>query len=369
MAQTKTILTQFSANRSQYMNWAKLHSGARFNLATSGLDNLSLRDLDFKLEDLELTGSDRYGYPPLLEAIATRLKVGKESVVTATGTSLANHLAMAVLVNPGDEVLIEQPAYEPLIALAGYLGARIQRFARRFENNFAIEPAEIERSLTPQTRLIVITNHHNPSGALVSEGTLQQVGSLAKSVNARVLVDEVYSESMFTERPRTALHLGPQFVSTSSLTKAFGLSGLRCGWIIAEPELARDIWLLNDLFGVNAAHVAERLSVAAFNQLDRIALKARDRIERNRKLLNQFLDTRADLETYRPETGTIMFPRLTRATPEKFFTLLREKYETSVVPGRFFEMPEHFRIGLGGTTENLTEGLKRLDAALDDLSR
>jgi len=361
------MTAQREAHASDYMQWAKTRSRARFNLATSGLDNLELNDLNVSLSDLELTGSDSYGYPPLLTAIAKRLNVHTDSIVTATGTSLANHLAMAAIINPGDEVLIEQPSYEPLLALARYLGANIRRFPRRFEDSFAVLPDEIEKNISPNTRLIVITNHHNPSGVLTNEKTLREVGELAQRVNARVLVDEVYLESMFDRRPATALHLGPQFITTSSLTKAFGLSGLRCGWIVAEPALAREIWLLNDLFGVNAAHPAERLSVCAFEQLDRISANAGARLETNRALLNEFLDTRDDLGTVRTGSGTIMFPRVRQESSESLCRLLNEKYETSVVPGSFFEMPAHFRIGLGGSTEALVEGLQRLGAALDEL--
>ncbi len=361
------MTAQREAHGSDYMNWAKTRSRARFNLATSGLDNLELNDLNVSLNDLELTGADGYGYSPLLEAIAKRLNVQKDSIVTATGTSLANHLAMAAIIDPGDEVLIEQPSYEPLLALARYLGANIRRFPRRFEDGFAVLSGEIKKNISPSTRLIVITNHHNPSGVLIGQETLRAVGELAQRVNARVLVDEVYLESMFAQRPSTALHLGKQFVATSSLTKAFGLSGLRCGWIVAEPLLAREIWLLNDLFGVNAAHPAERLSVCAFAQLDRISARAGARLETNRALLNEFLDTRDDLETVRTDSGTIMFPRVPQVSSERLCRLLKEKYETSVVPGSYFEMPAHFRVGLGGATEILVEGLDRLGAALDEL--
>ncbi len=201
---------------------------------------------------------------------------------------------------------------------------------------------------------------------MTDEKSLRAVGELAQRVNARVLVDEVYLESMFDQRPPTALHLAPQFMTTSSLTKAFGLSGLRCGWIVAEPALAREIWLLNDLFGVNAAHPAERLSVCAFAQLERISAKARPRLETNRTLLNQFLDTRDDLETVRSDSGTTMFPRLRQGSSESLCRLLKGKYETSVVPGSYFESPAHFRVGLGGATDNLTEGLERLGKALDE---
>ena len=205
---------------SEYMAWAKTSSQARFNLATSGLANVRRAELDVRLQDLELTRDGGYGYEPLQNAIAERLGVASDSIVTAIGTSLANHLAMAALLNPGDEVLIEQPTYEPLLALARYLGANIRRFERRFESEFAVLPREVERNLTPRTRLIVLTNMHNPTGVLITQETLRDVGELAKRTGARVLVDEVYIEALFAQRPATAFTLGPEFVTTRARTGA-----------------------------------------------------------------------------------------------------------------------------------------------------
>ena len=352
--------------QSEYMHWAKTRSSARFNLATSGLANLSLRDFRASLDDLDITGTDGYGYEPLVRALADRHRVDLECVVTAAGTSFANHLAMAALINAGDEVLFERPAYEPLLSLAHYLGADVKRFDRRFEDGFRLAPSEIAKKISSRTRLIVLTNFHNPSGVFTGDDILAEVGEIARNVNARVLVDEVYLQMLFEEPPRTAFHLGNQFVATSSLTKAFGLSGLRCGWIFAEPELAERMWRLNDLFAATPVHAGERLSVVALQQLEGIAKSAQKRLDENRRLLNKFLDQREDLETIRPTAGSVMFPRVKQADSEKLCQLLREKYETSVVPGRFFEMPAHFRIGLGGDTETLTEGLRRLGAALDE---
>jgi aspartate/methionine/tyrosine aminotransferase len=352
---------------SEYMHWAKTSSTARFNLATSGLENLPLNGLSVRLEDLELTRGGGYGYEPLQQSLAQRLNVHVESIVAAIGTSLANHLAMAYLVKPGDEVLIERPTYEPLLALAEYLGADVKRVDRRFEEGFRILPDEIERKIGPRTRLIVITNLHNPSGVLTDDETLRQIGAIARNANARVLIDEVYLETLFEKPVRTAFHLGKEFVVTSSLTKAFGLSGLRCGWIVAEPDVAQGIWRLNDLFGVMAAHPAERLSVIALQQLDQISARAQALLNTNRGLVNQFLDSRDDIEAVRPEFGTIVFPRVKHGTTERLIALLRTRYETSLVPGSFFEMPGHFRLGFAGDRKTLTEGLRRLGAALDDL--
>lgn len=352
---------------SEYIEWAKTRSQAKFSLATSGVMNYPMAELPVRLEDIELSGPSWYGYEPLQQALAAKCGVATENIVAAIGTSMANYLAMAALLDPGDEVLIEHPAYDPLLSIAYYLGAEVKRFERRFEEGFRVDPTAIERAVTSRTRLIVMTNMHNPSSALVAEDTLIQVGEIARRVGARVMVDEVYLEALFDQHRPYAFQLGNEFITTTSLTKGYGLSGLRCGWILAEPELARRIWRLNDLFGNIPAHPAERLSVVALANLDAISERARALLDRNRALLDQFLDSRDDLESVRPPFGTVVFPRVTSCTVEKLCEVLREKYEASVVPGKFFEMPNHIRIGIGCETAMLGGGLDRLGSALDEL--
>jgi len=351
------------------MHWAKTTSAARFNLATSGLANLKFRDLVVDVEQLEITTEHGYGYPPLVDALASRACVAAESIVTAAGTSFANYLAMAALIDPGHEVLIEHPTYEPLLAIARYLGAEVKRFPRRFESNFELSVDAIEKRLTANTRLIVLTNLNNPTGVLSDTETLRAIGKLARSVNARILVDEVYLETLFGDRPQSAFLLGPEFIATSSLTKAFGVSGLRCGWIIAEPDLARRMWRLNDLINPSPVHSGERLSVMALQQIDRIGSWAENRLKTNHAIVNHFLTAGDDIQAVQPSGGTVFFPRLSKGNADQFCELLRDKYETSVVPGRFFEMPEHFRLGIGGETETLREGLRRIGQALDEFCR
>ena len=212
----------------------------------------------------------------------------------------------------------------------------------------------------------MISNLHNPSGALTDEPTLLALRDIARDARARVQVDEVYLETLWAYPTRSAFHLGGEFIVTGSLTKAYGLSGLRCGWILAEPELARKIWRLSDLFTVIPAHAAERLSVVALGQLGRISEGARTLVERNRALLARFLDSRPDLQVMRPGFGTVVFPRWAGGDTGRLCDLLRTKYETTVVPGRFFGLTDHFRIGIGGETDMLSAGLERLAAALDD---
>ena len=367
--------------RSPYMEWAKTRSHARCNLSTSGLVGVPREEFPLDPSELEITAPGGYGYAPLQRRLAEHCGVPEECVVASAGTSMANHLAMAAILEPGDEVLLEQPAYGPLLDVANYLGARVKRLRRRFEARFAVGLDELERGITTSTRLVVLTNLHNPSGAVLSAEMLQAIGKLALRAGVRVLVDEVYLEMLFAKPAPFCFPIGNAiagvnenpFLVTSSLTKAYGLSGLRCGWILAAPDLARRMWLLNDLFAATGAHPAERLSVMALDHLEQFRERARALLTTNRALLDAFLDSRRDLECFRPPAGTVVFPRLrlglTRRDPEAFFKLLREKYETTVVPGSFFEMPRHFRMGIGGDTSTLRDGLERLGAALDAFAK
>lgn len=361
--------TQPRVMSSAYMHWAKTQSQAAYNLATSGVKHYALEQLRVELSDLELSGVSFYGYEPLQQAIAAKCRVNADSVVAANGASMANFLALATLIEPGDEVLIEQPTYELIISAALYLGAQVKRFTRPARNGFRLDPSEVARAITPRTKLIVLTNMHNPSNAYADDETLSQIGDIATRAGAHVLVDEVYLDAAFADAPQSAFHLGEHFITTNSLTKVYGLSGLRCGWILAAPALAARMWRLNDLFGAAQPHASERLACLAFARLPEIAAHSRALLERNRALANDFFNTRDDLETFPLTDGMISFPRLKSARVDDLCALLREKYETSLVPGRFFEMPEHFRLSIGGDTEMLSGGLERLGAALDEMKQ
>jgi len=355
-----------SSPYSAYMEWAKTRSSARFNLASSGLAAYPLAELGAGPDVLEL-GDSFYGYAPLQERLARKAGVDPDRLVHATGASMANLLVLAAAAEPGDEVLVEEPTYTLLSDAARWLRLDVRRFPRRAEAGFRVDPRDVERALTPRTRLVVITNLHNPSSAFTPPEDLRRIGDAARSLGARVLVDEVYLEAYSVlGRPwGSAARLGSEFVITSSLTKAYGLSSLRCGWIVAEPDLARRMWRLNDLFGVVPAHPAERLSVVALDRLDRVAERARRILETNKEGVNAFLAARPELACEPVDGGMIAFPRLLKGDVESLCERLRERFETTVVPGRFFGAPDHFRLAIGAEPEVVAEGLARLGQALD----
>jgi aspartate/methionine/tyrosine aminotransferase len=349
---------------SDYMHWSKTQSRARFNLATSGVVPFPLRELPVDLEELEINGDNSYGYAPLQQAIAAHHGVDPECVVESAGTSMANHLAMAAIMEPGDEVLIEHPAYGPILDIAHYLQASVRRFSRAEENAWAIDPAEVRRRITPRTRLIVITNLHNPTSALTSESVLREIGDIARTTGALVLVDEVYLDAVYEGTPRTSFYLGPEFVVTSSLTKVYGVSGLRCGWILAQPNLAWKMRRLDDLYSATPVYPGELLSVAAFQHLNLLRERARQIVDADRKLLRDFLAQQSAISAVWTDWGTTSFVRLLNADADVFLERLHSEFDTSAVPGRFFEMPDHLRIGMGVNTEMFAAGLNRISRAL-----
>ncbi len=346
------------------MHWAKTCSQARFNLASSGVASFPLGKLQPDWSELELYRENSYGYAPLQQAIATHSGAPVECVVEAEGTSMANHLVMAAVLEPGDEVLIEHPTYGLLTDVAQYLRANVKRFHRRAENGWTLEPEAVRAAVSPQTKLIVLTNPHNPTSVFAPAAALAEIHGIAENIGAYVLLDEVYLDTVYDQPVHSSFRPDGRFVITSSLTKAYGLSGLRCGWILAEKELAEKIRRLNDLFASVPVHPGEIMSVAAFKRLPQLREIARTALEKDHRVLHDFIASHHQLEVVPTASGTTVFPRLVGGQVEKFVNLLRHRHETSVVPGRFFEAPEHFRIGMGVDHVMFVEGLERIDRAL-----
>jgi aspartate/methionine/tyrosine aminotransferase len=344
-----------------YMEWVKTRPRARYEIGGSGIMPVHIDELPEAREALEINDFNLYGYRPLIHALADRYEVSADQVITAPGTSMANYLAIAAIVGAGDEVLVEHPAYEPLLDIPGLLGATVRRFERRFH----LDVASLADQFTPRTKLIILTNPHNPSGVLEPPEVLREVGRLAAQVGAHVLVDEVYMDFLFQSRPSTAVHLGSNFLMTCSLTKVYGLDGLRCGWVLGSPDAVKAMWRLQDFFGVNGVIPGETTSVVAFKHLERFKKRSQSILAANRPLVDQFMAThKAALDWAAPDVGPVCFPRMRSGSADDFCARLRFEYDVGVIPGRFFEMPDHFRIGFGGPTEDLRAGLERMSQAL-----
>ncbi len=352
---------------SDYMRYAKLETDARYNLATSGVADASLSDLGVDLEALALQGPNVYGYPPLIEAIAARFHVPSACVVSpGGGCSFANHLAMASLIEPGDEAVIETPVYELLAAALGGLCARVTPIARRLETGWRLDLDAILARLRAGARLVVLTNLHNPTGAPISKEEIATLAMAAREADAWILIDEIYLELAHPDGAGpTAFDPEGRVVVTNGLTKIYGLSGLRCGWILAPTVIAERARRLNDLFGARHVFLAEQLAAAAFARLAVLRARTDRLIALNRAAYGELLGRHPALEQVHFDHGTTVFPRLRQGDMDGLARTLRARYETVIAPGRFFGLSDHMRLGLAGDPDMTREGFTRLAEALE----
>lgn len=357
-----------------YMEWAKHRPRVAYDLAASGIRAVTTAELlgpDARASDLfSLSGPNDDGYVPLVEAIARAQDTTSDRVACAAGTSGANFLSMLALISRGDEVLIESPVYDPLLAVAELAGARIRRVTREFGEGYGLDPDRVASLLTDRTRLLVIANPHNPTGAVLDRDRLLAIGRAAERVGASVLVDEVYRAAVLpgTTAPVSAASLDGPFIVTNSLTKAWGLAGLRVGWVIADPPLAERVRRMRDLVDVIGAFPAEQLAVRAFEQLPSLGARTACILAEQWPLAQQALDRCPGLAYVPPRAGMMVFPRFNdgRDADGMVERLCRER-DTLVVPGRFFEAPPHFRLSFGGAREAVERGLEHLVAVASSL--
>ena len=356
-----------------YINWAKSLPRVEINLARSGVDLCPVSMLGLKASDLVVTLPVTHGYAPLGDAIARRYGVTAGQVFPVSGgTSFANWLACAAVLDGygrGAEVIVERPTYEPLLRIPQALGHRVRRIDRRFEDGYAFDLDRFASLVTTKTRLAIVTNLHNPSGARIPMPTLRAMASLLARVKACLLVDEVYLECVFGNRPESCVHAGPNVLTTNSLTKAYGLDGLRAGWILGPAALVARAGRINDLMTNNSVAAGERMALAALRHQREIDRRAHALLDPNLARIREFFSRESRLKTLVPDGGNVVFPRLPPAVDsDRLARHLVTRHSTLVVPGRFFESPRHIRISFGCRPALLARGLANISRALDDLA-
>jgi aspartate/methionine/tyrosine aminotransferase len=342
---------------SDYLTWAKHRPPARHNLARSGVPRPEMDRLGLSLADITHVDPYEDGWPPVMERIAARQGLTARSVVTTHACSLANHLAFAAFVEPGDDVLIETPVYEPLLRLADYFGARAIALPRVEQNGWHLDPADARRLMTPKTALVVLSNLHNPTGAHDGDDVLAEIAHAAAGVGAHVLVDEVYLEFLYPCGVRSAVHLAPNVVATGSMTKVFGLDALRFGWVLAEAGVAERIRRLNDLFDANTAHPSARIAFHALGMADQLIHDGNQLLARNLALVNDFVEADPALSWVCPQAGTVGLVRVAETNTTELAERLLTDYSIAVVPGHFFSAPGYIRLGWSLATDDLVAAL------------
>lgn len=353
---------------SPYLTWAKEPADAECDLSGSGSPRCTRSELGAGEHNAPLTETNDYGWPPLVAALAARYGVDRESVVIAAGASMANQLAIATVLASGDHVVVEHPVYDPLALVPRLWGATVSFVARRAEEGYGLDVDAIRAQLTRSTRLVVLSNLHNPSGALLRDTDLAALAGLGTSYGVHVLIDEVYREWLHGwgagDGTRAGATLSPWLLSTSSLTKAFGLGGLRIGWVLAEPMVAARMRRLMGLFDNISAHPSERLAVRALARADAILAPRRALVAANRARLASWVAATEGARWVEPAGGTVGWVDLGIGDTSAFVDQLARAHGTRVVPGQFFGAPDHIRIALGVEPATLERGLERVSDGL-----
>lgn len=339
--------------------------------------NFSFSNMEFLLADDELPfdrgsirlqafpGDARVGSRHLIETLSRRERVPEENILLSLGTSLANFTIWAALLRRGDEVLIEFPAYEPMFKVPGYLGARI-RFVKRDPLDFSLSLQSLAEAVTDKTRMIILTDSHNPSGSQLAAEVLQYLRTLSQERGIAVFIDEVYGRYY---RERSLFVDYPEFIVTSSLSKFYGLGSLRAGWAFAPAAVVEKARQFSDFLTPEIPFPSLYLTHLLLESPVMAELEQRigRRIKANREVIGAYLNQTEFLSCYIPRHGVLFFPEVrSRVDIKKFYSLLYRKYRMVVTEGRFFQMPRHFRLAGIWPPEHMAAGLQRLEAALKD---
>jgi aspartate/methionine/tyrosine aminotransferase len=358
----------------RYMQWAKEHaSAARFHLGSSGLSPPTAPPALAPFERGDLLQRGPHMPPEARRRVAERLGVAEGELLLTLGTSHAMYLLCAALLEPGDLCLVERPAYEMLATLPVLFGATVERFDRDPAARWRPPAGLPERIRAARPKLVILTNPHNPTGALLHRDELAPIAAAAAEVDAVLAVDEVYLEYLAEPMAHTAFGLpspsgAPCVATCSSLTKAYGFGAARFGWLLAPPALIDAAIRYNDYVAVLYPNPSAEVGLAALDRIAELqARAARVRAERF-PVVEGWIAGRSDVSWVPPEAGVVGLVRLERVTDTPAFCarLLAER-DTLLVPGDFFEAPGHVRLGFGIDQEILAEGLARVGAALDAL--
>lgn len=304
------------------------------------------------------------GNPFVVQALARQYGVGEKQIVSTTGATGALSLIYRALLRPGDRVLVENPGFDLFGIIAECSNFAVDRFERTGPH-FAIDPDAVEQAIRPETRIVVVSNLHNPSGFAIPEDTLRALGAMAERRDVTIIVDEVYAPYAGPAlRPAVATGFSPRLLSVNSLTKIYGLSTLRCGWIVGDEAVMkpiRDLSLEVEFSISKLSHAVAALVLEApepyLARTAAIIAKARPVIES----YHQYWHDEGLVEGELPEYGCIAFPRLRGIDDTKHFSeWLAQRGGVVVAPGEYFGTPGHVRIGFGMEPARLDYGLQAL---------
>lgn len=361
----------------------------RYDIAESGILPLTTNDLlDFdppaeraatldRLLALPLGYSEARGTAELRGRLAETYSRGDaDHILVTTGAIEANYLLYNVLLDAGDHVIAPYPAYQQLYEVPRSIGCDVSLWHVGPDTGYRYDVDALEKMFTPRTRLIVVNTPHNPTGAMLSPGDAARVYALAESVGAMVIGDEAYR---WLDVPGGDAFAGPMFdrgargISVGTLSKPFGLPGLRIGWIAASPELVEQCWSMRDYITLSPGKLNDALACLGLKHRDAIVARNTRIIEANLAAATRWIGERPYLSWTPPRGGLLALIKYDAAVlPIDSLTLadrLATEQSVMLAPGSAFGYEHHLRLGIGQNPEIFAEGLRRAGALFDSMAR
>ena len=351
----------------------KYQYAVKYDIGESAVKYMTFGQLGLNIDDLPIRYGYHHGRPDLRACLAEQYPgLSASNVIVTSGGSEAIFLICAALLKPGDHVIIEHPNYPSLYEIPRSLNCEVDFLELTFENDYKPDLKQLDLLVTPRTKLISLTHPNNPTGSMISRDILDELIQWVEAHNLILLFDETYREMAFTEMLPPAATLSQNVISISSMSKCYGLPGIRIGWMVTQNQQVLDNVLnAREQVTITNNAIGEEIALQVLKQKEKYLQKARTNILANRQIVTTWMEQQEDFEWIFPEAGVVSMPRLSldvKVDPEKLYRRLAEEYKTFVIPGRCFEVDNrYFRLGFGADPAEIKTGLKNLNKALNDL--
>ena len=343
-----------------------------YNLSESSFTDQRLKDLGISVDDLLLCYSDHMGKVELRDLLAREVSLTAEDVLVTSGAASALFIVATTFLRKGDQIVVAKPNYATNIETPRAIGADVSFLNLRFEDGFDFEISALEKLITSKTKLISLTYPHNPTGALIDKEKLLAIVELVERKGIYLLMDETYREMCFVEKLPVGATLSDKVISITSVSKSFGLPGIRIGWILCKNKQLMETFLAaKEQICITNSIVDEEIAFQYLLRKEELFVPIQATILKNFTIIRDFMNKQNVLEWVEPKGGCVCFPRIrtnVNVDIEKFHDTLLNKYRTYVGKGHWFEEDgRHIRIGYSWErTEKLQTGLSNILKAIEE---
>ena len=341
------------------------------NLSESSFTDQKLSDLGINIHDLLLLYGDHKGKPELRALLAQAAQFTPDDVLITAGAAMGLFIISTSFLNKNDHIVVAKTNYATNIETPRAIGAKLSFLNLRFEEGFNLDLKALEKLITKRTKLVSLTYPHNPTGVLITEAQLNALVELVERKGTYLLIDETYRDMSFAPKLPIAATLSDRVISVSSMSKSYGLPGIRIGWILSKNKALMETFLAaKEQICITNSVLDEEIAFQYLKRKEELFAPVQATILKNFEVLKDFMANQDILEWVEPKGGCVCFPRIKDEIDvdmTKFYDILLNQYKTYVGRGHWFEADaKHMRIGYSwDTTEKLIKGMNNILKAVE----